>query len=491
MTETDTRDTTAAAQAPEEEVGIFSSLPDILWQRRHLLIWPTVAAGIGGAIAAHLIEPVYQSKAVILIESQQLPDQAIGTGANSIIDERIARVRQRVLSRPDLVKIIRANGLYPQEVESQPLSRIVDEMRSSTSIEALSAAISPNRQGGTSTIAFQIAFDYRDPVKAQAVTQQYVNNFLRLDATTQSSQAVGAASFLDQEATEVQAKLRAVENQVTQMKATNGPLLAMQSMSSGNPVADAARIDSEIASIQSDNARIQVAGASVSPEIANLQSLVASLRAAEAKYSESHPDVVALKAQIEAAKGAAAASAKGGVAMNATVIASNNARIASLRTAKSIMLSESGQARAAQARGPVLAEQVGQLERQADLLRDRYASIDQRRSNAQVSARMTSEQLGERLTLADPPVVPDSPTKPNRPMIVLGAIAAGLAFGVALTLLLELLFRPIRGTKALTIAGGRPPLAIVPDLNRKPSLLLRLLQARSRKKLARARARPA
>ena len=51
-----------------------------------------------------------------------------------------------------------------------------------------------------------------------------------------------------------------------------------------------------------------------------------------------------------------------------------------------------------------------------------------------------------------------------------------------MTLLLELLLRPIRGVDAVKAATGVPPLAIIPDYERKPNFILRLMERRSRRK---------
>jgi capsular polysaccharide biosynthesis protein len=138
-----------------------------------------------------------------------------------------------------------------------------------------------------------------------------------------------------------------------------------------------------------------------------------------------------------------------------------------------------------------VAERVAQLEAEATGLRAQYQTIGGKLMNAQVSAKMETEQKGERLTLSDPPVVPEVPTSPNRLLLIAGGTLAGLGLGVALILLLELLYRPIRGTQSLAYAAGRPPLVVIPDLEKKPHALLRFLQSRSRRKLAKSRARAA
>jgi capsular polysaccharide biosynthesis protein len=76
---------------------------------------------------------------------------------------------------------------------------------------------------------------------------------------------------------------------------------------------------------------------------------------------------------------------------------------------------------------------------------------------------LANEQRGERLSLVDPPNIPDSPHWPNRPLVILGGAVAGLGLGFMLALLVELLNRPMRSPNQLN-AMGLPVLGVVPIL---------------------------
>jgi uncharacterized protein involved in exopolysaccharide biosynthesis len=456
--------------------GLIQALPVILWEKRWWLVIPSVLGLIGGVAAAYTIPTMFESSGTVLIESQQLPTDVVNSPITDVIGQRIARARERVLSRQDLIRLIRTNNLYTNEQRNQALSAIVDKMRDATSIDAISSDMVGAAATGR-TIALKIGFSYSDPVKAQIVAQQYVNRFLEVDASSQTDQAVGAANFLNQQGSQIQAQIAEIEGQINKIKSENGPLLAMQSQATGNPVADAGRIDSEIIGLQGENARLalQSSGGDSTGAVAAAQNALANARA---RYSDTHPDVIAAQNQLDAARRTAATNSGGSNPM----IGANNAQIASLRAAKGMILSQSGEVRAAQARGPALAAQVDALEKRADSLRDQYRDIGSKAQSAQLSARMQTEQKGERLTLADPPVVPDAPYKPNRPILMAGGLAAGLGFGMAIVLLLELILRPIRGTDMLRDAAGAAPLVIIPDYSRKPNLVIRWLERRNRKR---------
>jgi polysaccharide biosynthesis transport protein len=477
-------------QDEQEGGSFFAALPTILWHRRWLAIIPFVLCSIAGLIAAFVIHPVYESSATVLIESQQLPDDLIGTLAgpqmNDAIGQRVARARERVLSRMDLIRLIRTYNLYPQQQATQPLSQIVDKMRADTTIAAQSSDIqigaSNKRNLGLNTIAITVAFKYDNPQKAQVVAQQFVERFLEADASTQASQAVDSVNFLTEQARQLQAQIAEIDGQATRIRAENGVILAL-GQSTGSQAADLSRIDAQIAGLQAENSRLAVT-TTATPDNSAVASAEAQLRVAQARYSDTHPDVISARAQVEAARRAAAA---GPSAPNpaAGQLVANRAQLSTLERARALLSAQSSTTLSAQSRAPALIAQVEQLGKQADALREQYRGIGARLQAAQIQARMESEQKGERLTLADPPVVPDSPVWPNRPMIILGSIAGGLALGFGLLLLIELILRPIRGTAALKHALGEAPLAIIPDFDRKTGWLVRLLERRTRRKLAR------
>lgn len=475
--------------AAESGGSMLSVIPSMLWQRRWFVIVPVVAATIGGLVTAFMIHPIYESSATVLIESQQVPDDLLGALAggsttSDMIGQRIARARERVLSRQDLIRLIRTYGLYTREQRTMPLSKVVDRMRDDTTIAAIDNGIAigaPSRRnlGLANTIAITVAFQYDHPVKAQQVAQQFVDRFLEADASTQASQATDTVNFLTEQANAIQSQIAKLEDRANQIKQENGSVLALAGMS-GNPVSDLSSIDSQVAGLQAQNASLAASSSSAPPDSAVAQA-EAQLRVAQARFSDSHPDVRAAKAQVEAAR-AAAWSRPAAADPTAAQVAANRAQIGSLLSARGMISSRSSSYQAAAARGPALAGQVAQLEKGADVLREQYRTIGVKMQAAQIQARMESEQKGERLTLSDPPVVPDHPLRPNRPMIIAGSIAAGFALGLAMVFLIELIMRPIRGTGALRKVLGEPPLAVIPDFDQRPSWIVQMIERRVRRK---------
>jgi uncharacterized protein involved in exopolysaccharide biosynthesis len=191
----------------------------------------------------------------------------------------------------------------------------------------------------------------------------------------------------------------------------------------------------------------------------------AQLAGAQAIYAETHPDVIFAKQRLDEAKRLAAANPNdNGRRIAAAQIAANNEQIAALVRARAQESARSSTISAAQARAPVVMENVAQLENRAAVLRAQFQDVSTRLLAARSSARMATEDKGERLTVTDPPQVPDEPLSPNRPLLILGGLIAGVIAGVGLALLAELILKPIRGASQLEKMLGAAPLVVVPTL---------------------------
>ena len=115
-----------------------------------------------------------------------------------------------------------------------------------------------------------------------------------------------------------------------------------------------------------------------------------------------------------------------------------------------------------QARAPAILEEASQLENRASALREQLKGVSDELMKAQNSSRMANEQRAARLSLVEPPDLPDQPQSPNRPLIIAAGIIAGLGLGFLLAMIVELVARPLRSPAQIE-GMNLPVLGIVPD----------------------------
>jgi polysaccharide biosynthesis transport protein len=451
-------------EKPEGGAGfgwIFNHLPVIMWQRRYFVVIPFAIVFLAGLVAAYSLPTMYRSAASLLVQNQQLPTEVVQAPGVGQIEQRIARIRERVLSRGDLISLIEQFGLYAEERRSQPMSIVVDKMRKATAVSALSNDIGQSAGAvDQDVIAVTMSFDYREPALAQAVLQSYVTRFLQMDNETVEDQANLSVRFLQDQSSKLQAQIGELEGQLTALKAANGAALA----GSGSvPFMDTGSYTAQIANLENQNRQLLAQARSSSRGDSTLAQAEAALAAARATYSDSHPDVIAARERLQVLRSMSAGSGSNELAAVQEQIRANNAAIASLSAARSAATARAGAAMAGQARAPAIMERAMQIESRLSALRQQYGKISEELLRAQNGARLANEQRAERLTLVEPPNLPDRPHWPNRPLLIAAAAVAGLGLGLLLALGTELIARPMRSPTQVQ-GLGLPVLGVVPIL---------------------------
>jgi uncharacterized protein involved in exopolysaccharide biosynthesis len=455
-------DTESVERTDSSPTWIVNHLPVILWEKRYYVLFCFIILLAAGISAAFLLPQTYRSTATLLVQSQDLPTTIVDSPTDGAIEQRIARIRQQVLSRGDLIQLIEQNDLYPEERRTEPLSKIIEKMRHATTVGALSSDI--GQQSGTqnNTIAIAMSFDYSDPARAQAVLQSFVTKFLSMDSQDVEDQASLTVRFLQDQANKLQSQISDVENTITGLKARNGAALASNG---APPLIDTGSFSAQITSLQNENRQLIAASRRGGDSSSALAQAEAQLAAAQAQYSDTHPDVIAAKERVKELRRMQQSSDGGDTIQEQ--IAANNQAIHQLMAQRDSTLARANAQLAGQARAPAIEEQAMQLESRANTLRTQYQTVSENLLKAQNSARMASEQRAERLTLVEPANLPDHPYSPNRPLLIAAGAVLGLAFGLLLALGLEFVNRPVRSPKQLE-GSGIPVIGIVPLIKSRP-----------------------
>lgn len=452
-------------QSPDS--NFIQLLPVILSQRKWWIIVPAVLGIVGALLAILLISPIYRSNAVMLVQSPQLPTEVIGASDVDVIDRRIARIREQVTARPELIALIERHNLYDSERQSNPLSEVIEGMREAITLTP-SESTTPDNSTNQKTIAFELAFEYREPTATQAVVQDLMNRILQLDASGNVEQATNTVQFLTDQSKGLEAQIADLQGKISQINARNGNVL-----SGGSMIVNGASgsYDVQIAALQRDNqSLVQQRNVAQTSDIRDpiVAAAEQRLAAARAIYSETHPDVVVAKQNLVQARELAKTNTrKIPVDVIDQQIAFNNAQIAALRAAKSGEQAQVNSQLSAQARAPLVQQQIADLQQRLTSVNTQYEEVQTRLLAARAGVRAEDEQMSERLSVVEPPVIPDTPTWPDQLIIALGGIGGGLALGLILALGIELLLRPIRGPAALYNIMGAAPLGVIPVVTSK------------------------
>src|SRR5712691_20923 len=149
-------------------------------RRPWLVIVPWVAVFVLSVAAIFVLPKKYMSTALVLVESEKMPESFIAKVATRDPAARLEAVRPEILSRTRLERVLAETQPYPTLNKTQA----VEKMRNLVFI---------NLSGND---GFTITFYHRDPLKAQEVTDRLARLFIEETIKSREQQVEGAVDFL-------------------------------------------------------------------------------------------------------------------------------------------------------------------------------------------------------------------------------------------------------------------------------------------------------
>ncbi|MET0251551.1 MAG: lipopolysaccharide biosynthesis protein [Novosphingobium sp.] len=438
----------------------------MLFRRRYWLIAPILLGLIGAIAAISMQKPMYRSSATLLIDSPSVPTSLVASPLTTVANERIAKIRQQIVSNNSLTSLIRETGLYAKERATLPAADVLDIMRNAISVDLVGAS-----GGNNNTIAFTVAFTYENPAKAQEVTERLTKLFLVEDKRFRTEQATGTAAFLERRAEEFRRQLTDLEDKRRGVEARYAGALpehvALSAQSGASLRAEVSRTDAETQGLAQQNSMLAVRARDDTPsQVAALRRAEDKLNQLSAVYADSYPEVRAARAEVELQRRIAKSTpAEPGEGLIQTEITSNHARLATLTARRGELIREIGEIEHRAAQAPQAAYELNMIEREYDNIKRQYESLREKQLDAQTTANLQTEDKGERFSVVDEPSMPHE-SQARKPLILLLAgLIAGTGAGVVLIVAFEMLMGTIHGETSLARITNAPPMGVLPPLH--------------------------
>ncbi len=420
----------------------------------------------------------FEADALLLLESPQIPDELAASTVRTAAREQLEIMEQRLLTRANLLDIANAHGVFAGRDPMFP-DQIVDQMRKATQFTT--------RTGRDRATMFEIQFEADNAPVSAAVVSEYVTRILAENVAIRTDRAEETLEFFEEEVKSLGANLDRAGQRILEFKNTNLDALPdsldfrlsrqasfqervtqiNREISTYNEQKDRLRqvfeATGRLGNVQTDNR---------TDEQRQLDALRDELTNALAIYSEQNPRVKLLKARVEALEKTVAAQLGAGTAQGDDAppplsvldlqLAEIDSLIESLDQEKSEIEAEAATLAETIARTPTVSITLEALQRDYNNIQTQYNAAVERLSTAETGERIEVLSKGERITVIRQPVVPRSPASPNRRLISAGGLAIGVALGVGLIALLEILNQTIRRPVELTRSLGIAPLATLP-----------------------------
>ncbi len=301
------------------QIGIKEVI-GIVKRRRTPMILCTAGILLAGSILAFTIPASFRSTATILIEEQEIPSDIVRSAITTYADQRIETIKQQVMSRATLWKIVEQYDLYKSMRNRNPTEEILKRLVKDIQINVINAKVVDKRSQTPTqaTIAFTLSYDGDTPELAQKVANELTSLFLAQNLKTRERHAQETTAFLKQEGDQLAKHIEMLEQKIVQVKQrADGALpeltqLNMQLLNGAErELTDADRdirnleerktyLEGELASIKPNTPIMSAAGERILDSGERLKALRAEFADKKGYLSAEHPDIWKMEQEIHA-----------------------------------------------------------------------------------------------------------------------------------------------------------------------------------------------
>jgi polysaccharide chain length determinant protein (PEP-CTERM system associated) len=488
-------------------------LVQIAWRRRWYILVPFVVVALGTAVVASRLPELYRAETLILVVPQRVPDAYVRSTVSTPnerennLRDRLEPVKQQVLSRSRLERLIVDLNLYPGERAAGGIMEdIVVRMRKDVLVDV------PLRGGDS----FRIAFTYADRTLARDVVNGLASAFIDASNQDRTSFAEATTNFLGTQLEDARRRLEEVEKQLADYKVRHAGELPTErdanlqviasTQSQLQQVAESINRDRDLRYLRertlaeltaevpppvpappaaAPSAQGPAAGVTGQTATEQLAGARASLRQLQLRFKPTHPDVqrmqriiadLEVKAQQEALEKPVSGEAVPVPTTPAELQRQNRIRDLRLEIEgiDRVIVTKQDEERALRARiaeyqrrveaTPARESELTGLLRDYETVQNHYASLLSKQEDSKIAENLERRQVGERFRTLDQAQLPQRPISPNRPLINLIGALVGLGLGVGFVGLLEYQDNSLRTEDEVVRLMALPVVAVVPAL---------------------------
>jgi polysaccharide biosynthesis transport protein len=468
---------------PVEYLGILS-------RRRIWFAVPFALCVVGGVALAFLLPVTYRSSARIGIEAPAVTDLVSpGTGLGR--EERLRPLSQQLRSPAVLERVAREERL----VTDRPLDQVVQNL-----IDRIKVEVPPpiaRTEGDPELDAFDIVYLDRTAERAQRVAEKLAQVFVEEHTRSREVQAEGTTEFLSAQQRASQDRIAELEKRLRTAKELHMGKLPEQTLANLQTLSGVrSQFESTSNNVRSEQDRLTMLdrqmqqmkegfysapGAAGGPATSPQQRVVViqrELDLARAKYTDKHPEIQALEDELKSARADAAAMRSQPESARQETLSADPAyqqlvaernqtllRVKALQRTEAQLSADIARYQQRVESAPMVEQEVAPLQREYEFEKETLRQFSEKHAAAILQEQIARKRGGERFSVLNHAYVPASPESPNRPRLLLMALALGLALGASSAFGREFLDRSIRDARKLQDEFEVPVLAEIPRIH--------------------------
>lgn len=471
----------------------FDDYMAILRRRLWVILVPAVLGPILALAVAFFLPQKFESRTLILVEQQKVPEDFVKSVVVDELNNRIATIRELVFSRTRLQPLIEKFGLYREQQGKAPMEDLVMQLRRDIDV----TPIKPVVRGRTEVIpGFFISVSASEARTAQQVCAEMTSMFMEENLRSREQRALGTTEFLTKQLEDARLRLDDQDKKLAAFKQRYvGQLPGQEDMNmkllmgmntqleAVTQVLNRAQQDKTYMEslLAQQIAAWDATQTGTNPETMEqqLQKMESEFVTLQARYTADHPDVIKaqndiaqMRKKIQEAKSSQAPAPDPAE----TSRLNEPAQITQLRNQihqAGVIIREKTreqdqlqqQIKVIQARvqlSPIVEQQYKELTRDYETALEFYNDLLKKKQESEIATDMERRQQGEQFRVMDPANLPEKPSFPDRLKFAGGGLGGGLALGLGLALLLEMLDKSLRTERDVEALLGVPTLALLP-----------------------------
>ncbi len=480
----------------------------ILLRRKWLIIFSFLFILLGASIYCVVTPELFKSSTTILIIPQSVPQDYVRTTISSRVEEQLATIRQQVLSRTTLMKVMEELGLFTKERKNMAAEDVVEMMR-----KRIEIVVVEGRRRDSSD-AFTLSFVNENRQMAMLTASRLASFFIDENLKVREQQAVGTSEFLEFQLKETKAKLEAQETRVKdykmrfmgelpqQMEANLRMLTGLQDRLRSNgdnirtqedrkvfreaqvKILEAAMQGSRLDNGTSSMPTLLIPGQSLITELISKKARLADL---SSRYTDRYPEVQRVRKEVENIekrieenrqstpptvadnqRSNALSSTMRTPQMNDEVrhmmaqIDSSAFEVSALKKEREELQKNISAVEQKIERSPRREQEMISILRDYENLKRSYDDLQKKKLEADVSQNLEKRQKGTQFRILDPANLPEDSFKPDRRKVMGIALMIAIALGFGGTIGLEMIDTTLRGVSDFKHFFQIPILACIP-----------------------------
>lgn len=506
---------TVARRPPDLEDFIDISRRNKAW-----IFGPLFLGLVVSVVVAFLWPDTYVSSAVVRVVPALVPERFVPSNVNAELGQLINSMTEQILSRVTLTNLIQTHNLYPSERRRRPMEDVIEQMRKEIRVSGVQSMTRQMGQSMSMVSAFQVSFSYSDRILAQRITADLVSRYIDENIRQRAGQSVVTTQFLRDQWESARRDYEAAEQKLSDFRARNAGRLPeqmqlnIQKLTAMETRAAAANasvsranneklfLESQVQAMKSQMAALALPTEEVSQAAGRSERLVrleqqivigeTILNSLRERYTDTHPDVLRASAEVASLQASrkkllegeqarpenqpqtvrriSAANFKEARDVEAAIARlQGQIQVKELEIQDAIKDRTSVEREVANVRNAIQASPASDTEyatlmQERNAARQRFDELTIKKSQSELATDLENRRQGETLELLDSASLPQTPTAPNRWMIIGMGMVIGLGLGISITGAREMKDTALKNLKDVRAYTQLTVLASVPLL---------------------------